>query len=67
MLQICHVNLQLEKFSQRNIELIPAGIELLTDTELTQYFIKTWSLNYNDQGRSREVLMGEGNKQPPLC
>ena len=52
MLQICHVNLQLEKFSQRNLELIPAGIDLLTDTELTQYFIKTWSLNYNDQGRS---------------
>ena len=48
--QICRVDLQLEKFSQRNVELLPDQMNLLTDTELTQYFIQTWSLDYNDPG-----------------
>ena len=48
--QICRVDLQLEKFSQRNVELLPDQMNLLTDTELTQYFIQTWSLDYNDRG-----------------
>ena len=48
--QICRVDLQLEKFSQRNVELVPDQINLLTDTELTQYYIQTWSLDYNDPG-----------------
>ena len=38
--QICRVDLQLLRFSQRNVELVPDSIELLTDTELTQYFIQ---------------------------
>ena len=49
--QICRVDLQLLRFSQRNVELVPDTIELLTDTELTQYYIQTWSLNYNDPGQ----------------
>ena len=28
-------------------------MELLTDTELTQYFISTWSLDFNDPGDDR--------------
>ena len=48
--QICRVDLQLEKFSQRNVELLPDTMNLLTDTELTQYYIQTWSLDYNDRG-----------------
>ena len=48
--QICRVDLQLLRFSQRNVELVPDTIELLTDTELTQYYIQTWSLDYNDPG-----------------
>ena len=37
---------ELKKFAQRNVELVPDTMELLTDTELTQ----TWSLDYNDPG-----------------
>ena len=48
--QICRVDLQLEKFSQRNVELLPDTMMLLTDTELTQYYIQTWSLDFNDKG-----------------
>ena len=54
--QICSVDLQLEKFSQRNVELLPDQIKLLTDTELTQYYIQTWSLQYNDPGIFLTVL-----------
>ena len=50
MVQICKVDLQLQKFAQRNVMLIPDNIALLTDTELTQYFIQTWSLQYNQHG-----------------
>ena len=46
--QICKVDLQVEEFDKRNVELIPDNMDLLTDTELTQYYIKTWSLDYND-------------------
>ena len=48
--QICRVDLQLEKFSQRNVKLLPNTIDLLTDTELTQYYIQSWSLDFNDIG-----------------
>ena len=37
---------ELKKFAQRNVELVPDTMELLTDTELTQYFFQTWSLDY---------------------
>ena len=49
--KICRVDLQLKKFAQRNVELVPDTMELLTDTELTQYYIQTWSLDYNDPGQ----------------
>ena len=48
--QVCRVNLQLQKFARDNVELLPGNMELLTDTELTQYYIQTWSLDYNDPG-----------------
>ena len=44
------MDLQLEQFDQDNVELVPDTMELLTDTELTQYYIQTWSLDYNDPG-----------------
>ena len=49
------MDLQLQKFAQDNVQLVPDTMELLTDTELTQYFIQTWSLDYNDKGA---YLMG---------
>ena len=54
--QICRVDLQLEKFSQRNVELLPDTMMLLTDTELTQYYIQTWSLDFNDRGLCSENI-----------
>ena len=48
--QVCRVDLQLQKFARDNVELVPDTMELLTDTELTQYFIQTWRLDYNDPG-----------------
>ena len=41
------MDLQLEQFARDNVELVPDTMELLTDTELTQYYIQTWSLDYN--------------------
>ena len=57
MLQVCRVDLQLQKFAQDNVELVPDTIELLTDTELTQYYIQAWSLDYNDPGRVGAVVI----------
>ena len=51
MFQICRVDLQVEEFDKRSVELLPDKMDLLTDTELTQYFMKTWSLDFNDPGR----------------
>ena len=47
---MCKVDLKLEQFARDNVELVPDTMELLTDTELTQYYIQTWSLDYNDPG-----------------
>ena len=51
--QVCRVNLQLQKFDQKNVELVPDTIDLLTDTELTQYYIQSWSLEQRNIGRLR--------------
>ena len=44
------MDLQLQQFARDNVMLVPDTMELLTDTELTQYFIQAWSLDYNDKG-----------------
>ena len=54
--QVCWVDLQLEQFDQDNVELVPDTMELLTDTELTQYYIQTWSLDFNDRGFCSENI-----------
>ena len=43
--------MQIEKFAKRNVELLPDKMELLSDTELTQYFMQSWILEYNDPGK----------------
>ena len=53
---MCRVDFQLQQFAQDNVKLIPDNITLLTDTELTQYFIQTWSLQYNDQGKHDDMM-----------
>ena len=52
------MDLKLKQFAQDNVELVPDTMELLTDTELTQYYIQTWSLDYNydDQGLQKFLL-----------
>ena len=48
--QVCRVDLQLQQFALDNVELVPDSIQLLTDTELTQYYIQAWALDYNHPG-----------------
>ena len=45
------VDLQVEEFVKSNVQLLPDKMELMTDTELTQYFLQSWSLDYNDPGK----------------
>ena len=40
--------LQVDKFDQRNVELLPRTMEMMSDTELTQYYIQSWSLDIRD-------------------
>ena len=42
------MDFQLEQFARDGVELEPNVIEMLSPTELTQYYIKTWSLDFND-------------------
>ena len=44
------VDLQVEEFVKSNVELLPDNMELLTDTELTQYYLQSWTLDFNDPG-----------------
>ena len=55
--QVCWVDLKLQKFARDNVELVPDTMDLLTDTELTQYYIQTWSLDYNDPGISDNICI----------
>ena len=48
--QICKVDLQVEEFVKSNVELLPDNMELLTDTELTQYYLQSWTLDFNEPG-----------------
>ena len=51
-MQICQMDLQLETFSQRNVELVPSveRVPLPNNTELTQYYIQNCTLSYQIQG-----------------
>ena len=46
------MDLQLETFSQRNVELVPSVelVPLPNNTELTQYYIQNCTLSYQIQG-----------------
>ena len=46
------VDLQVEEFVKSNVELLPDNMELLTDTELTQYYLQSWTLDFNDHGNA---------------
>ena len=55
--QICKVDLQVEEFVKRNVELLPEKMDLMTDTELTQYFLQSWSLDFNDKGKFKNYIL----------
>ena len=49
----------MEEFDKRSVQLLPDKMQLMTDTELTQYFMKTWVLDFNDPGKYVITLPGE--------
>ena len=51
------MDLQVEEFDKRNVELVPDKMVMMTDTELTQYFIQTWSLDFNDPGMCKIFIL----------
>ena len=53
---MCFVDFQLELFAREVVELQPRSIQLLSPTELTQYYIQTWTLDYHDNGGVLEQL-----------
>ena len=50
------MDFQLELFAREVVELQPRSIQLLSPTELTQYYIQTWTLDYHDNGAVLEQL-----------
>ena len=40
----------LREFDKDTVELVPNIIGMQSDTELTQYFIKSWSLKHRNPG-----------------
>ena len=45
----------LPEFDKESVKLIPNKIILSTVTELTQYFIKDWSLSFWDNGINYKI------------
>ena len=42
--------MKLHSFDQETSILIPGAIEMMKETELTQYYIKDWQLTYFNKG-----------------
>ena len=42
--------MKLHPFDQETSILMPGSIEMMKETELTQYYIKKWQLTYYDTG-----------------
>ena len=40
----------MDKFDKRNVELLPDEMEMMSATELTQYYIQSWSLEFHNNG-----------------
>ena len=61
------MDLQVEEFDKRNVELLPDKMVMMTDTELTQYFIQAWSLDFNDPGTSKILILTLSNLNTLFC
>ena len=46
----------MDKFDKRNVELLPDEMEMLSATELTQYYIQSWSLEFHVNGTVNRKL-----------
>ncbi len=48
--KVCSIQMKLKKFDQKTVELVPDLMDMESETELTQYSIKEWSLAHKDNG-----------------
>ena len=46
----------MKEFDKRNVELLPDKMDLMTDTELSQYFMKSWTLDFKDPGTVSKII-----------
>ena len=46
MYKVCNINMKVKEFDQSSTLLLPGQIDLLTDTELSMYFIQSWELTF---------------------
>ena len=44
--KVCCIHMVLERFDQETTKLIPGAMEMMSSTELSQYNIQKWQLNY---------------------
>ena len=51
----------MDKFDKRNVELLPDEMEMLSATELTQYYIQSWSLEFHNNGTVNRKKYWEKN------
>ena len=44
--KVCNLHMRVDEFDQSSTLLLPGQIDLLTDTELSMYFIQSWELTF---------------------
>ena len=49
-LKVCYIHLVLDEFDQETTELNPDKLNMISPTELSQYYIKDWQLKYFNSG-----------------
>lgn len=59
--QVCTVDFQLEIFARESVRLVPHNIEMLSPIELTQYYIRSYSLVYSNPSKAPLLLHGYNN------
>ena len=66
--QVCTVDFQLEIFARESVELVPHSIEMLSPTELTQYYIKSYKLVYQNTSKTAataHIYISKARCPPP--
>ena len=49
-IKVCYIHLVLDKFDQETTILNPDKLNMISPTELSQYYIKDWQLKYFNSG-----------------